>query len=103
MGENWPDLLHGLSGGILGNHSIDVDVALVFDAPQHLFEVSACRARFVGRKYFPIFWHGHGPWKPCWEGLRDRLNGLECFLRGAAQQPSEDMYREAGDIVANYE
>lgn len=83
--DNWPGLLEGSEGGVGGKHSIDVDVPLVFDAPQELWEVSSCSARFVGRKHFPIFWHGHGPWKPAWEGLRDRLASYGCFSSESAK------------------
>eukprot|EP00439_Symbiodinium_sp_Y106_P041068 s1362_g5.t1 len=72
---NWPVLLESVEPGIAfrngtKSHSIDVDVPLVFDAPMSVFETWGCRARFIGRRYFPIFWHGHGPWKKAWEGRR---------------------------------
>eukprot|EP00413_Alexandrium_margalefii_P047098 CAMPEP_0204585794 /NCGR_PEP_ID=MMETSP0661-20131031/47125_1 /ASSEMBLY_ACC=CAM_ASM_000606 /TAXON_ID=109239 /ORGANISM="Alexandrium margalefi, Strain AMGDE01CS-322" /LENGTH=379 /DNA_ID=CAMNT_0051595379 /DNA_START=74 /DNA_END=1210 /DNA_ORIENTATION=+ len=86
--ENWPDLLdESVQGGVHGVHSIDVDVPLVFDAPQSLFEVRGCRARFVGRRHAPIFWHGQGPWKAAWEGLRNRLDGCGCFAAAGHLQP----------------
>lgn len=78
--DNWPDLLGpDVLGGIAGQHSIDVDIPLVFDAPQKLWKIRSCHARFVGRKHFPIFWHGNGPWKPAWESVRDRLAVSGCF------------------------
>merc|ERR1712150_229106 len=88
--SNWPGLLDNCQGGVMGQHSIDVDVPLVFDAPQELWEIKACRARFVGRQYFPIFWHGHGPWKPAWEGLRDRLASYGCFSFGGTAAKIDD-------------
>eukprot|EP00435_Cladocopium_sp_Y103_P019892 s1661_g4.t2 len=81
--ENWPELLNDTEPGIATKegkgHSIDVDVPLVFDAPQRVFETHGCSGRFLGRKYFPIFWHGHGPWKAAWEGLRNRLMSAGCL------------------------
>ncbi|CAL1147383.1 unnamed protein product [Cladocopium goreaui] len=81
--ENWPELLNDAEPGIATKegkgHSIDVDVPLVFDAPQRVFETHGCSGRFLGRKYFPIFWHGHGPWKAAWEGLRNRLMSAGCL------------------------
>merc|ERR1712194_542176 len=77
--DNWGGLLGDALGGVNGKHSIDVDVPLVFDAPQDLFTIQKCRARFVGRKKWPVFWHGNGPWKPAWQGLRDRLAASGCF------------------------
>merc|ERR1712232_332380 len=81
---NWPVLLENVTPGIPdkdGNkfHSIDVDEPLVFDAPQDLFEIQSCHARFLGRPHAPIYWHGNGPWKPAWEGLRNRLVACGCF------------------------
>jgi len=74
--ENWPQLLKDSEPA---PHSIDVDFPLVFDASQSLFEIRSCHAKFVGRKHFPIFWHGHGPLKGAWLKLRDRLQGRGCF------------------------
>lgn len=86
--ENWPNLLRESVPGVMGKISIDVDVPLVFDAPQSLYEIQKCQARFVGREHAPIFWHGHGPWKPAWEGLRDRLITCGCF-KGNMPAPLE--------------
>eukprot|EP00933_Yihiella_yeosuensis_P037397 TRINITY_DN31320_c0_g1_i1.p1 TRINITY_DN31320_c0_g1~~TRINITY_DN31320_c0_g1_i1.p1 ORF type:complete len:410 (+),score=64.29 TRINITY_DN31320_c0_g1_i1:111-1340(+) len=77
--DNWLEYLNNSAGGVNGEHSIDVDVPLVFDAPLEHWHVVGCKARWKGRKHFPIFWHGHGPWKPAWEGLRDKLRGNGCM------------------------
>merc|ERR1712176_271008 len=72
--DNWPQYLQGSqSWNEITNSTIDIDVPLVFDAPQSVFEIQACKARFIGREHFPIFWHGHGPYKKSWEDLRNRL------------------------------
>merc|ERR1712007_316609 len=84
----------------MGQHSIDVDVPLVFDAPQELWEIRSCRARFSGREHFPIFWHGHGPWKPAWEGLRDRMGWSGCFPVTTFLQPTDEVYRRAAEGIA---
>eukprot|EP00927_Polykrikos_kofoidii_P057874 TRINITY_DN52099_c0_g1_i1.p1 TRINITY_DN52099_c0_g1~~TRINITY_DN52099_c0_g1_i1.p1 ORF type:complete len:409 (+),score=60.62 TRINITY_DN52099_c0_g1_i1:161-1387(+) len=79
--DYWPDLLAGaMPWSARANSSIDIDAPLIFDAPQSCFEIRGCHARFVGRKQPPIFWHGHGPWKPAWEGLRDRMREMGCFV-----------------------
>ncbi|CAJ1361536.1 unnamed protein product [Effrenium voratum] len=83
---NWPVLLNNTEPGIATRegkgHSIDVDVPLVFDAPQSVFETYGCSGRFLGRAFFPVFWHGHGPWKAAWEGLRNRLQSAGCLADG---------------------
>mmetsp|Transcript_173935 Transcript_173935/g.557528 ORF Transcript_173935/g.557528 Transcript_173935/m.557528 type:complete len:395 (-) Transcript_173935:59-1243(-) len=57
--DNWPSLLgEDVLGGVNGVHSIDVDVPLVFDAPQELWTIRRCSARFAGRRHSPVFWHG---------------------------------------------
>mmetsp|Transcript_71323 Transcript_71323/g.163487 ORF Transcript_71323/g.163487 Transcript_71323/m.163487 type:complete len:166 (-) Transcript_71323:6-503(-) len=84
--RNWPAYL---GSHPVEQHSIDVDEPLVFDAPQQLFEVKGCRARFVGRPHFPLFWHGNGPRKEAWDGLRDRLVANGCFASMSGQSPTQ--------------
>jgi len=90
--SNWNELLGDeVKGGVNGEHSIDVDEPLVFDAPQRVFEIGAgCRASFAGRGNTPLFWHGHGPWKPAWEGLRNRMRAAGCIPPGASHGGPRD-------------
>merc|ERR1719174_779694 len=52
---------------------------MIFDAELEKFAFEGCKFRFIGREFYPVLWHGHGPEKTAWARSLIELEDRKCI------------------------